>query len=257
MGSARINLEALNQASIRVGETVIDPAIWPQVMEHICASVGAIGAALLQGDARTLDIPRTESVREGFERYFKEGWHERDLRARAIPLMLRGQSVVTDQDIVTPAEMQEGSYYNECIYAAGLKWWAGVAFLAGPSLWALCIQRTPEEGPFEADEKKALSQLSSKLTAAATLSTIVGRNTLSATIEGLALVDQPALVLDRNGLVLGTNRTAEDIFDDDILIKCRRLHLRDKVANSKLQSLIEQLAAAPDTSNITIEPFVV
>ena len=49
----RVNFEDLNQATDRLGETALDPTIWPEVMEQICSSIGAIGAALLKGDLQT------------------------------------------------------------------------------------------------------------------------------------------------------------------------------------------------------------
>jgi hypothetical protein len=49
----RITDEGLSCAQLALGETVIDPARWPKVMEHICSVAGATGALLLQTDIRT------------------------------------------------------------------------------------------------------------------------------------------------------------------------------------------------------------
>jgi hypothetical protein len=67
----------------------------------------------------------------------------RDLRAqRGVPLLLRGEKVVIDQDIVTPEEMRRSQYYAEVVGAFGFQWFAALGFAAGPALWALVIQRT-------------------------------------------------------------------------------------------------------------------
>jgi hypothetical protein len=55
---------ALARAKEMLGETVVDPSAWPRVMDAICQAVDAAGAVLLQADARTLDVPRTDSVTE-------------------------------------------------------------------------------------------------------------------------------------------------------------------------------------------------
>src|ERR1700733_10067890 len=100
MGTAR-----LNQVTARLGDAVVDPAIWPEIMEQICAAVGATGAMLLQQtDKRTPDVPRTNSVADALNNYFKNNWQTRDLLARGYPLLLEGASVVVTQDIVTPEE---------------------------------------------------------------------------------------------------------------------------------------------------------
>ncbi len=54
-----------------------------------------------------MDIPRSAGINEMINAYFGDEWHTRDLRAdRGFQLVLKGQMVVTDQDIVTPDEMQ-------------------------------------------------------------------------------------------------------------------------------------------------------
>jgi DNA-binding CsgD family transcriptional regulator len=224
-------------------------------MDDICASVGARGAALLQGDVRTPDVPRTAGVREAFDFYFREGWHHRDLRARGIPLFLQGRKVFTDEDITTPEEMRRAPYYNDCIRAVGMKGFAGVSIFAGTRLWALVVHRGAHEGLFERDELQALAGIADKLTAAATLSVIIGQRALSAATDALGLVQQPALVLDRTGAVIGMNRAAEDIFDDDIRVRGRRLYVQDKSAASVLGALIDQLTASPDLP--AVEPVTI
>jgi hypothetical protein len=70
MAKSRIDADHLARISAGLGEAVLDPAVWPALMEEMCTAVGATGAALLQSDTRTPDIPRTESVDESFKRYF-------------------------------------------------------------------------------------------------------------------------------------------------------------------------------------------
>jgi DNA-binding CsgD family transcriptional regulator len=242
----RLDLEALNKAGARLGEVVLDPENWIGVMEDICTGVGALGAALLQGDVRTPDVPATPGVREAFDRYFKEGWHQRDLRAKGVPLFFQGRKVFTDEDITTPEEMRREPFYNECVFRAGLRGFAGIGIFAESRLWAVAIQRTVTEGPFERDELQALAGLADKLTAAATLSVVVGRSVLSAATDALSLIHQPALALDRGGAVIATNQAAEDIFDDDIRIRGRRLHVQDKLAGAALGALIDRMSLSAD-----------
>jgi hypothetical protein len=48
-----VNPDELEKACSLLGDTVLDPAVWPLAMDGICRAVGAGGAMLLQGDVRT------------------------------------------------------------------------------------------------------------------------------------------------------------------------------------------------------------
>lgn len=70
---------------------MIDPSVWPDLMEGISSGVGATGAILLQSDSRTPDVPHTSGVHDLRSAYFGEGWHTKDPRAeRAVPLLVGG-----------------------------------------------------------------------------------------------------------------------------------------------------------------------
>ena len=248
----------LRQASARLGEAAIDPRVWPEIMEQISNAAGARGAILLQGASRTPDVPRTSEIDEFVNSYFAEGWHTRDIRAeRAVPLLLAGRKVVTDDDILAPEEMERAGLYAESLIPNGLRWFAGIGFWAGPALWGLTIQRSHREGPFGREDKRLLGQLSQQLSEAATLSYAVGRLVLEGMTNALQLVRQAALALDRSGAVLGMNSAAEQIFDDEFRVRDRRIFLRDKKARSALDSFIQQMQTMPDTAALPAAPIVV
>jgi DNA-binding CsgD family transcriptional regulator len=241
-----------------LGEAVVDPSAWPRVMEEISAACGATGAALLQTDIRTPDIPRTASVDDCFKHYFAMGWPTRDTRAeRSVPLLLRGQAVVTDQDIVTPEEMHRLDFYNECALPFGVPWFAGIGLRAGPALWAMVILRSWRQGPFEPREVRLLAALAPRLTETATLSKAVGRAALVGVSNALDLVGRPALVLDRLGCVLDANAGTDEIFDDEVFVRNRRLTVRDQRASVALDSLIQQMRTTPDAAPLVVSPIVV
>ena len=258
MRNFALNPERLVAVCNNLGDAVVDPTLWPQIMDDICAAAGATGAALLQTDIRTPDIPRTASVDDCFKYYFATGWPTRDTRAeRSVPLMMRGQPVVTDQDIVTPEEMRRLDFYNECALPFGLPWFAGIGLRAGPALWAMVIQRTARQGPFEPHEVRALACLAPRLTETATLSKAVGQAALCGISNALQLVGQPALALDRLGCVLDANAAAQQIFDDEIFVRNRRLTVRDQHASAALDALADQLRTTSDTAPLPATPIVV
>jgi DNA-binding CsgD family transcriptional regulator len=165
-----IDAGGLKKACERIGEAAVDRATWPDVMADIGNSVGAVGAVLLQSDIRTPDVPRTASIDHGIQRYFKDGWHQRDLRA---------------------------------------------------------------------------------------LSTAVGRIALTSAMNALNAVCQPAIAIDRLGLVLDTNPAAEALFDEHIRVRNRRLVVADARARSCLEKLIDQIRVTSDMAALPCEPVVI
>ena len=256
--AAPMDADALTRLSMRFGEAVVDPSVWPRLMEELCAEVGAAGAVLLQSEGRTADVPRTRSIDEHVRKYFRDGWQNRDVRAtRGVPLLLGGRPVVSDQDILSPEEMDRSDYLNEAIRPAGLRWWAVVGFRAGPTLWGLAFQRTPAQGPFDRREKAILARLVPRLTEAATLSEGVGRAHLAGIGNALNLVAKPALAMDRAGAVLDWNADAEALFDVNLHVDRRTLVVADRRAAEALDAFRDRLRATPDTDALPAAPIVV
>lgn len=253
-----IDKRSLGDVTDRLGEAVLDPLRWSDLMEDICSAVGAKGAAMLQGDVRTEDIPCTAGVAEFFEKaYFGNMLHVSDVRAiRGVPLLMTKTNVVTDANLFR----SEAEMLRDPLYAAlcnwGLKWFAAVGFRAGSALWGLAIQRTPQEGMFNRSEIAALSRLSDRLTETATLSTAVGRIAIASVTNALDLIEQPAIALDRRGFVLGANCEAEAYLRGDLMALKGQFALADKNANCELRQMIEQIGAVSDLE-ATLLPSVV
>jgi DNA-binding CsgD family transcriptional regulator len=242
----------------RLGEAAVDPAIWPDIMEEICAAVRATGVLLLQTDERTPDGPRTESVREFADYHLRYGWHTRSVRAvRALRLLLSGTRALADEDIFGCDELEPPPYINEFTVPMSFKWAAGGDFYAGLALWGLCLHRRNGENPFNAEEVELLAALADKLAETVTLSKAVGKAVLSGVTNGLQLIKQPALALDGSGCIVDMNAAVETILDDEVTVKHRRLCLCDKQAKSLLDAFLEQLRTLPDTSAFSVSPIVV
>lgn len=255
---AQPSFEELMKATARLGDTVVDPATWPDIMEDMSRAVRAEGALLMQGDVLTADmhasdVPRTASISEYVDIYFERERQFSDVRTvKSIPLMLHGQSIVIDQDIVSPDEMRRDASYNEIYIPRGFQWFAAIGFQAGTALWALPFQRTIRQGPFEREDKRMLAEISRRL-----LSQTVGRSVLSAAVNALDLVRQPAVILDRLGFVLDVNAAADQLFDSEIRISNRRLAVSDRHVQAELERVADALRAAGDTTPLPSAPIVV
>lgn len=152
--------------------------------------------------------------------------------------MMAGE-VITDHDVMTPEQIRSDPMYNNILFPAGFQWFAGVGFRAESAAWALTLQRTGREGPFEARDKPLLARLAPRLTEAATLATAVGRTAIHGITNALDLIGRPAVAIGQFGQALGANRRAEAYLDRDLLVRKGRLALSDKAADSELARLVE------------------
>jgi DNA-binding CsgD family transcriptional regulator len=243
----RLEIGLLERAKSRLGEAVLDPGQWPSLMEDICKAAATTGAALLQSDIRTRDVPVTPSVVDPFRHYFDNNLHVGDIRAlKGVPLMLSGQRAVRDQDLFS----SESIMLKDPLYAMwsnfGLRWWSAIAFRSGPALWGLALQRSIREGMFLDDEMRVLASLSECLSEAATLSRAVGREVLLGTLNAFELINEPALSVSRTGLVLEMNRGATELFSTDFGVRNDRLYIRDGNASQALERRLWELPADGD-----------
>lgn len=254
----RIDQRRLQTACDRLGEVVIDPAQWPDVMAALCSAIGATGAALLQSDVRSPDVPRTASVDELFRSYFQHHLHLRDRRAeRAVPLLLNGARVVVDQDILKPEEIRRDEFYHEALIPFGFQWFAVVGVQAGAAHWGLSFQRTVGEGPFSLRDKPALANIAPRLSEAATLSAAVGRAALTSATNALSGLRHAAVAIDGRGHILDANSLIEKMIGKDLHIDGRRLIIRDVQARTRFEAVLARLQAAPDTAPLQAKPIVI
>ncbi|MBC9878978.1 helix-turn-helix transcriptional regulator [Bradyrhizobium sp. INPA01-394B] len=258
MNGREFTSEKLANAISDIGETIVEPSAWPIVMDKISGAIGATGAFLIQADVRTPDVPRTASLCDFVDDYFRHGWHTRDVRAaRGAPLLLSGHSVVVDQDILTKEEIAREPLYNECNLKHGLAWFAGIKVWTGQALWAMAIQRSVNAGPFSETEKGLLGTLSRPLSDAASLSALMGYTAINSATNALGVVGEAAIAIGRKGEVLGTNSAAEMLFDQEFFVVGRRLRIKDSEANREFQDLSDRLTSSSDTEPLRATPIIV
>src|SRR6185437_9463380 len=236
---ARLDLNRLAAAQARLGEAVVDPGQWVSLMEAICAAIGAHGAGLLRGEDRTPDVPVTASAAEMFRTYFANNLHLGDVRAaKGLPLIVSGQAVVRDQDMFS----SESAMMHDPLYAHlakfSLRWFAGVSFRSGPTVWAVSLQRTVTQGMFGDEEMRALATLSKPLTDVSTLSRLAGQQVLRGTLNAFEMINEPAIAMTESGIVLEANAQATRLFDDEFRVSFGRLFIRDGEASAELQLLL-------------------
>ena len=194
---------------------------------------------LLSTDWRLPGTPFSPGVEELIVNYFKNGWHEDDLRYRASPIVLR-KGVALDQDYATADEFERSPFYQDHLARWGYRWSASLGLNAGGDIWAIPIQRTLKQGPFEPDEAKRIATLWRPLSDAATLSRQLGFARLLGAVNGLDHVAQAAIALDRRGHILAHNAAVEAEFG----VLFERLHGQLAFYDRRSQARFDALIAA-------------
>jgi DNA-binding CsgD family transcriptional regulator len=252
-----LDLSQLEAARARFGDVVVDPAMWPEVLDQVSAAAGAMGAVLLQAGTGTFAV-RTGSISEAVDSYFANGFNTRDVRVKqGVPLLMRGKPVIVDQDFLTPEQMRRDPVYMDCLFPHQLAWFAAIGIRLYGSLWALVIQRTLKEGPFDCEQKRILANLSRPLSEVAMLSAAIGRTALRSATSALQEIRVPAVAVDRRGNVLDANLGVDEVFDESFGIKLGRLSTADRDAQQRFDHLFERLFFTGDTGSLPTEPILV
>ncbi|MET3484744.1 helix-turn-helix transcriptional regulator [Methylobacterium sp. 1973] len=228
-------------------EAVIDPARWPDLAERTVRASGSEGALLLRSDRRSLESLCTASLADASRRYFDEGWHRDDHRLRGIPFM-RTRGIAVDQDFTTPEEVARLPFYQDLLASRGLRWFAGIGFAVKGRLWCLSLQRTVEQGPYEAHEQRRLATLSPLLQRAALLTSMVEQARLAGLTQAFELIDRPALILDFEGRALRWNDAFGALLGRDLKLTGGRLTADNPEATRQLEALVRPFGRPPISS---------
>jgi DNA-binding CsgD family transcriptional regulator len=106
-----------------------------------------------------------------------------------------------------------------------------------------------------AEEERILASFTRRLIEVAAAADAHGSDTSPTT--ALNVMRLPAVALDQHGLVIDANAAAEAIFDNDVMIKERRLIIRNTEARALLKKAIEKLRTSPCFGSLNAEPIIV
>jgi len=249
------DLTAIHTAIIRAAA---DPSYWTPALETIAEATGAVGAALIPINTsdRPVGLTVTAGVAELMDQYIKEGWYDHDQRNGGIPKLLSTR-ITMDQDHTSPEEMRRSQFYNDLLGRCGFRWFAGVAFEAGEDDWCLAIQRSPQQGPFSPAEQRWLLALRPPLTSAATVGRELGFARALGISDAFDMMETAALLINRYGSVVRTNKVADSKLGDHLHIIDGHLITDDRNAASALRQLIDRAIVNADAGATMMPPVAI
>ncbi|RWA69390.1 helix-turn-helix transcriptional regulator [Mesorhizobium sp.] len=246
---------AFDFAAIEAGlvEAALDPTRWNEAMERAAKATGSFGALLFDVQGHLPILPRTRSVARAFDAYVRGGWIERDERFRLVPF-LRARGVATDEDLMTSDDVARHPYFQEFLAPCGLRWCALIKIAAGGTFWSLSLQRSVEQGPFSPRELQQLVAFSHRAGSVAALATMLGLARAEAALDAFSASGMAAVMIGKDGVVLGMNGVAESLQARGLIVKGRHLASIDKGATERLNRALQTLLR--DQSSVTSAPPV-
>ena len=248
------DLAAVEQA---FAEAAVDPALWTRALEVAAEATQGVGALLFPhpGVGRHGSIPivpHTPSLAGAHETYIADGWSQRDERERAWPRLL-DKRVVTDFDDMGADEMKRHPYYQEFLAPRRFQWFAGVLVSSGEDNWALSIQRSITQSPFDDGEKVQLDRLSRRLGGAAALARALGFVAIDAALEAYEISGLGVAVIGLSGEVIRLNAAGERLIGQGIAMHNRHLVGQSPDATRALERALHKLIFM-DSSNALMPP---
>jgi len=220
----------------------LDSARWMvKALDAVTSATGSYGAVLMPISGGLIpNVPYTEKVSGAMEAYFRDGWHARDERMRAIPVITK-RGVADDLDGHSVDTIAKHPFYQEFLAPHGLRWYAGVKVACGDDLWAVALQRTIDQGPFSEEEKLQLVQLSDRLSTSAAIARAFSAAAAAGALEAFEMSGTAVVLINRHGSVFRANESAERLLVGDVRIEKGKLVANDVRATASLGRAVQGL----------------
>jgi DNA-binding CsgD family transcriptional regulator len=223
---------------------------WPEALQGFASLNASRGTNLVRCTGGRLDVLHSPSLHDTLAQFVEEGWHLDDYRARcSIPLIDAG--FVADQHIIAPDDVARSDYYSNFARPAGVPWYtaAGVVLPDGACL-GISLQRSDRQGAFAAGELRRLNAMLPRLREILLLAHRIGLERQGATLAGLDLIDQAAILFDRNGLICGMNKAAEALVGQVFSTRGRQIVAIDRLQRAALTERIASAVSPHDFSDV-------
>lgn len=220
-----------------------DPSRWSSTLEVITSCFDDVGAILIYGrDDGSFGVIESPSLKAICAEYAKE-WSDRDIRA--IRARERGyffkRDVITDRDLLSPAEIETDPFYNDFLRRHGLRYFAAATVSPDPHIEvALSVQRAIGRPEYSEDELKFLEQLAPHVETSLRLSIhLMDAKAMNSGMgTAMARVGIGVFALDSMGRVVASNAASQALLGDGLNVVNDRLVLTNPVASAEAVAAI-------------------
>lgn len=234
----------------RIYECAVVPELWPNVLDDLADLAEARGGLLFSA-RKALFWTASDTVRDVFDEYVREGWFQRCSRRICI-MSHNDPSFFVEQDFWDEAQMSADPIYRDFFRPRGLGWSAGTGLVlpTGDNI-VFSVERAFERGPVEPEMVDRLNALRPHLARSALITARLSLQRAAGATEALTALRLPAVLVDDQGRVIEANEMAEALSADLRIGAGNRFGLTDARADEQFRQALGRLEAAPDASPST------
>lgn len=212
MGTAKMSVAIDVDLEQEIYEAAVVSENWVGVLGRLADLSGAVGSIIFCATERGSNWRATPSIQTAAERFFTEGWVNRNTRTTLALAKGLGSvpRFVTEADIYDSDDYERDPLYVEYFRPNGMGWSAGTAFaLPHGDLITLSMERAHEKGPIPTSALDRLNALRPHLGRSALLAARLAFERLRTAVETLSALGLPAFAVAHNGRIVVTNREFE------------------------------------------------
>ena len=225
-------------------EAAAQPALWRTALHEFSQAAGAEGAILHANPLGKSPVHvHSEALDASFPKFLQDGWHLRNEPLRRVP-STAAPPVLTEATLFAPGDYMRDPLNMEFLRPHGFGWFAGLQALQSPAGdFIVSLQRSWRAEPFSRGEVAVLSRLMPHLRRAARIALLIGPARAEGMLDGFALLEMPAFLIGRDGIVTRMNGQANRLLGRGLDVTGGRLRAAVPSASKALHRLCAGLVA--------------
>jgi DNA-binding CsgD family transcriptional regulator len=225
-------------------EAVLRPAAWTGALDSLAASLGGSGCHIISHDAAdriALYLPSTHMGRWAELWDLNSEWVTDTCAQRGTPFVRRGCRSLLQGDIFTDEEVASSRFHREIADPAGCLHWASASFRIDGDAWCMPVYRMT---PFTRQDTCDFVAVSYHLQRMMRLRTAFEGTRDAMHLAALEHVGSAALLIGRDGRIIGANALAEQLMCEDFRVRGGRLAATGENNQARIDRLIQAVRGA-------------
>lgn len=232
----------VNETLDRVYEAALLPEFWPNALASVQRVAGLDGGALFVSSGNDTKWIATPPFSETVADFVNGGLFPGNARnSRALAMKHAG--FITDQQILTPEELDSEPMFTEFLRPRGWGWASGtIILMPTEEVLTFHFENHYHRGPVGQQAVDMLDSIRPHLARAALMSCRLQLEKLQASLAGIEALGHPAAVIGHGGRVLACNAGFDKLSSALVAMAHGGVALRNAKANELLQQSLQQVA---------------
>jgi DNA-binding CsgD family transcriptional regulator len=235
----------------------LDGELWRTVCDRLADFLGGVGTVFVPEDLAVQGpwLVASASLAELIAAGFRDEWHLRNYRRRAIPIIKR-RGYATDLDIADAATMRRDPFYAELLAPRKIGNFVGLNVAVGDQTWIASVQRASDAPPPDEALIARAKQALPALAAAARSSLMLGRKRFENWKDVIDEESRGVFLVDHLGRLIDRNAAAEIFLKTAMRFRNRTLHLSDPRQDVAFQHMLAAACSARASEQEHLPPPV-